>query len=163
MFYTTDANDHGLPHDPFKAIVAPRPISWISSISAKGEINLAPYSYFNGVSSRPPVVCFSSGVDELRAAGLTHAGWCARRPFPRGWSFTPHQGVFDRPRPHQDLLWKIVIPASETTKVLRLLDRFNLNVQAEEGTTRATPKRAAAGRKSSNKASQSTTKRRKAG
>jgi flavin reductase (DIM6/NTAB) family NADH-FMN oxidoreductase RutF len=52
MFYTTDANDHGLPHDPFKAIVAPRPIGWISSISAKGEVNLAPYSYFNGVSSR---------------------------------------------------------------------------------------------------------------
>jgi flavin reductase (DIM6/NTAB) family NADH-FMN oxidoreductase RutF len=60
MFYATDRNDHGLPHDPFKAIVAPRPIGWITSRSAKGEINLAPYSFFNGVSSRPPVVCFSS-------------------------------------------------------------------------------------------------------
>src|SRR4051794_10283677 len=60
MFYSTAANDHGLPHDPFKAIVAPRPIGWITSLSRKGEINLAPYSYFNGVSSRPPVVCFSS-------------------------------------------------------------------------------------------------------
>jgi len=48
MFYTTDVNDHGLPHDPFKAIVAPRPIGWISSISANGDVNLAPYSYFNG-------------------------------------------------------------------------------------------------------------------
>src|SRR5882672_7534612 len=53
MFYQTDKNDHGLPHDPFKAIVAPRPIGWITSMSAKGEINLAPYSYFNGVLSRP--------------------------------------------------------------------------------------------------------------
>src|SRR6266571_4904379 len=60
MFYATATNDHGLPHDPFKAIVAPRPIGWISSISASGAVNLAPYSYFNGVSSRPPIVCFSS-------------------------------------------------------------------------------------------------------
>jgi flavin reductase (DIM6/NTAB) family NADH-FMN oxidoreductase RutF len=60
MFYATDRNDHGLPHDPFKAIVAPRPIGWITSRSLKGEINLAPYSFFNGVCSKPPVVCFSS-------------------------------------------------------------------------------------------------------
>lgn len=59
MFYEP-RNGHGLPHDPFKAIVAPRPIGWISSISTKGEVNLAPYSYFNGVMSRPPVVMFSS-------------------------------------------------------------------------------------------------------
>ena len=44
---TPRKNDHGLPHDPFKAIVAPRPIGWITSMSAKGEINLAPYSFFN--------------------------------------------------------------------------------------------------------------------
>jgi flavin reductase (DIM6/NTAB) family NADH-FMN oxidoreductase RutF len=60
MFYDTRKNDHGLPHDPFKAIVAPRPIGWITSMSAAGEINLAPYSYFNVLSSRPPVVMFSS-------------------------------------------------------------------------------------------------------
>ena len=60
MFYETAKNDHGLPYNPFKAIVAPRPIGWITSMSAKGEINLAPYSYFNGVSSRPPMVRCSS-------------------------------------------------------------------------------------------------------
>ena len=60
MFYDAIKNDHGLPHDPFKAIVAPRPIGWITSISAKGEVNLAPYSYFNAVVSRPAVVMFSS-------------------------------------------------------------------------------------------------------
>ena len=60
MFYATDKRDHGLPHDPFKAIVAPRPIGWISSASRNGEINLAPYSFFNAVSTRPPIVCFSS-------------------------------------------------------------------------------------------------------
>jgi len=60
MFYDARKNDHGLPHDPVKAIIAPRPIGWITSMSAKGEINLAPYSFFNGVSSRPAVVMFSS-------------------------------------------------------------------------------------------------------
>jgi flavin reductase (DIM6/NTAB) family NADH-FMN oxidoreductase RutF len=60
MFYEPRKRNHGLPHDPFKAIVAPRPIGWITSMSAKGEINLAPYSYFNGVSSDPPMVMFAS-------------------------------------------------------------------------------------------------------
>jgi flavin reductase (DIM6/NTAB) family NADH-FMN oxidoreductase RutF len=68
MFYDARQNDHGLPHDPFKAIVAPRPIGWITSMSATGEINLAPYSYFNGVSSRPPMVMFAS---EERKDSLT--------------------------------------------------------------------------------------------
>jgi flavin reductase (DIM6/NTAB) family NADH-FMN oxidoreductase RutF len=60
MFYETARNDHGLPYNPFKAIVAPRPIGWITSMSAKGELNLAPYSFFNAVSDDPPIVLFSS-------------------------------------------------------------------------------------------------------
>jgi len=53
-------NGHGLKHDPFTAIVAPRPIGWISSRDAKGNINLAPYSFFNAFSYRPLIVGFSS-------------------------------------------------------------------------------------------------------
>ena len=60
MFYETAKNDHGLPYNPFKAIVAPRPIGWITSVDAEGRINLAPYSFFNGVNSRPPLVMFAS-------------------------------------------------------------------------------------------------------
>jgi flavin reductase (DIM6/NTAB) family NADH-FMN oxidoreductase RutF len=60
MFYDTRKGDHGLPHDPVKAIITPRPIGWITSMNAKGEINLAPYSYFNGVASKPHIVMFSS-------------------------------------------------------------------------------------------------------
>jgi flavin reductase (DIM6/NTAB) family NADH-FMN oxidoreductase RutF len=60
MFYETSKNDHGLPFDPVKAIVAPRPIGWITTMGANGEINLAPYSFFNAFSSRPPIVGFSS-------------------------------------------------------------------------------------------------------
>ena len=51
---------HGLPHDPFKAIVAPRPIGWISSHDREGRVNLAPYSFFNAMGDKPPVVAFSS-------------------------------------------------------------------------------------------------------
>ena len=64
MFYETIANKHGLKHDPFKALVAPRPIGWIATLSAKGEVNLAPYSYFNAFSSVPPIVGFSSEGDK---------------------------------------------------------------------------------------------------
>ena len=72
MFYEPDKRDKRLlPHDPFKAIVAPRPIGWITSMSAKGEINLAPYSYFNGVSSRPPMVMFSSEGFKDSVANIT--------------------------------------------------------------------------------------------
>jgi flavin reductase (DIM6/NTAB) family NADH-FMN oxidoreductase RutF len=60
MFYETAKNNHGLPRNPLKAIVAPRPIGWITSMSARGEINLAPYSFFNAVSDDPPIVLFSS-------------------------------------------------------------------------------------------------------
>ncbi|MCY3596991.1 MAG: flavin reductase family protein [Rhodospirillales bacterium] len=60
MFYRTDVNDHGLPHDPFKACVVPRPIGWISTMSPAGVHNLAPYSFFNGVATAPPMVMFAS-------------------------------------------------------------------------------------------------------
>lgn len=63
MFYEP-AKGHGLPHDPFKAIVAPRPIGWISTVSGRGEVNLAPYSFFNAISSHPPLVMFSSDGDK---------------------------------------------------------------------------------------------------
>jgi flavin reductase (DIM6/NTAB) family NADH-FMN oxidoreductase RutF len=53
-------NGHGLPHDPFNAIVGPRPIGWIASQSSKGILNLAPYSFFNAFNYIPPIVGFSS-------------------------------------------------------------------------------------------------------
>src|SRR5215207_1609439 len=60
MFYEPPKDDHGLPYNPFKALVAPRPIGWITTMSLKGEVNLSPYSYFNAVSDRPDIVAFSS-------------------------------------------------------------------------------------------------------
>lgn len=60
MFYETEKNDHGLPHDPFSAIVAPRPIGWIGTKGRDGSLNLAPYSFFNALSYRPKLVMFTS-------------------------------------------------------------------------------------------------------
>ncbi len=59
---------HGLPHDPFNAIVGPRPIGWISTRSAQGALNLAPYSFFNAFNYVPPIVGFASigAKDTLR-------------------------------------------------------------------------------------------------
>ena len=61
MFYETSRRDKALlPRDPFKAIVAPRPIGWISTRAPDGRVNLAPYSFFNAFNSVPPIVGFSS-------------------------------------------------------------------------------------------------------
>ena len=59
---------HGLPHDPFNAIVGPRPIGWISTCNAQGALNLAPYSFFNAFNYVPPIVGFASigAKDTLR-------------------------------------------------------------------------------------------------
>ena len=59
MFYRPE-DGHGLPHNPFNAIVTPRPIGWISSRSADGVNNLAPYSFFNAIAYTPPQVMFAS-------------------------------------------------------------------------------------------------------
>src|SRR5438045_3526411 len=61
LFYEPAARDRErLPHDPFKALVAPRPIGWVSTLGPAGELNLAPYSFFNAVCDRPPMIAFSS-------------------------------------------------------------------------------------------------------
>ncbi len=60
MYSYEPKNGHGLPHDPFNAIVGPRPIGWISTQSKAGVINLAPYSFFNAFNYVPPIIGFSS-------------------------------------------------------------------------------------------------------
>jgi flavin reductase (DIM6/NTAB) family NADH-FMN oxidoreductase RutF len=61
MFYDAVLNNHGLAVDPFKAVMVPRPIGWISTLSAEGIANLAPYSFFNAFSDGPIYVAFGSG------------------------------------------------------------------------------------------------------
>jgi flavin reductase (DIM6/NTAB) family NADH-FMN oxidoreductase RutF len=70
MFYDAVKNNHGFAVEPLKAIVAPRPIAWISSLSIDGVANLAPYSFFNIFSDDPAYIAFGSGgvKDSLRNA-----------------------------------------------------------------------------------------------
>lgn len=60
MFYEPDKRNHGLPFNPFKALVVPRPIGWISTVDATGRANLAPFSFFNIVANEPPCVMFAT-------------------------------------------------------------------------------------------------------
>ncbi|ENN85723.1 hypothetical protein RHSP_35997 [Rhizobium freirei PRF 81] len=83
MFYSTDTDAHGLAHDPFKAIVAPRPIGWIGSKGRDGSLNLSPYSFFNAVSDRPKLVMFSSSgrkdsVRNVEETGVFTASFVSR-------------------------------------------------------------------------------------
>jgi flavin reductase (DIM6/NTAB) family NADH-FMN oxidoreductase RutF len=109
LFYETRQRDKSLlPRDPFKAIVAPRPIGWISTRSRDGHINLAPYSFFNAFSSTPPVVGFSSEgakdsaafardsgefVVNLATLDLLHPMSRSSAPLPRGQSEFAHAGL----------------------------------------------------------------------
>jgi flavin reductase (DIM6/NTAB) family NADH-FMN oxidoreductase RutF len=103
-----DAAQPGLTHDPFKAIVAPRPIGWITALSARGEVNLSPYSFFNAVSSRPNIVMFSSENKKDAVAFIEETGefTCSlvtmalaqqmnltSAPLPRGTSEYEHAGL----------------------------------------------------------------------
>ncbi|WP_225780949.1 flavin reductase family protein [Xenophilus sp. Marseille-Q4582] len=78
------AQGHGLPHDPFNAMVGPRPIGWISTRDGQGRLNLAPYSFFNAFNYVPPIVGFASigAKDTLRNIQATgEFGWnLATRP-----------------------------------------------------------------------------------
>ena len=67
MFYEPDKNDHGLKYDPYKSIVVPRPIGWISTVNAAGRVNLAPFSQFNNLGYDPPYVMFAASNFPLSA------------------------------------------------------------------------------------------------
>jgi flavin reductase (DIM6/NTAB) family NADH-FMN oxidoreductase RutF len=62
MFYAADTKDHGMRHDPFKAIVSPRPIGWVGTRGVDGSRNLSPYSFFNAIGDNPKMVMFAAGA-----------------------------------------------------------------------------------------------------
>ncbi|MET0358478.1 MAG: flavin reductase family protein [Pararhizobium sp.] len=98
MFYSTDTNAHGLPHDPFKAIVSPRPIGWIGTRAKDGSLNLAPYSFFNAICDVPKMVMFSSSgwkdtVRNIEDTGVFTASFVSRDlidPMNRSSAPLPH-------------------------------------------------------------------------
>lgn len=111
MFYEVEKG-HGLPHDPVKALIAPRPIGWIAALGAKGELNLSPYSFFNQVSDEPHMVMFSSRgrkdavsfIEETGEFTCSIATFAQREamnatsaPLPRGQSEFAHAGLVTAP------------------------------------------------------------------
>lgn len=74
MFYDAIANRHGLPLDPFYALVAPRPIAWISTVSKDGKANLAPYSFYNAFSHNPSYVAFGSSGQKHSLSNIAETG-----------------------------------------------------------------------------------------
>lgn len=74
MHYDATRNDHGLAIDPFKALVVPRPIGWISSLGGDGSVNLAPYSFFNAMSEKPAYVVFGSAGRKDSIANIEETG-----------------------------------------------------------------------------------------
>ena len=112
MFFETEANNHGLAHNPFKALVAPRPIGWISSRDEEGRVNLAPYSFFNAVNTIPPIVMVASVgrkdtlnnieatrefVCNLATYDLRHAVNASSVPLPPGTSEFEAVGLEEAP------------------------------------------------------------------
>jgi len=74
MFYDTASNAHGLPLDPFYALVVPRPIAWISTLSKAGNANLAPYSFYNAFSHNPHYVAFGSSGKKHSVTNIEDTG-----------------------------------------------------------------------------------------
>jgi len=142
VFYEPDKRDRDLlPHDPFKAFIAPRPIGWVSTVSASGAVNLAPYSYFNAVCDTPPTVMFSSNgaKDSMMFAHETGefvwnmATWDLREPMnlssadlPRGSSEFEHAGLELAPS-------RLVAPPRVAAAPVSLECKVTQVVQIEDG------------------------------
>ena len=142
VFYEPDKRDRDLlPHDPFKAFIAPRPIGWVSTVSVSGAVNLAPYSYFNAVCDTPPTVMFSSNgaKDSMTFAHETGefvwnmATWDLREPMnlssadlPRGESEFAHAGLEFAPS-------RLVTPPRVAAAPVSLECRVTQVVQIDDG------------------------------
>ncbi|MDH7799922.1 MULTISPECIES: flavin reductase family protein [unclassified Beijerinckia] len=113
MFFEPHKRDKSiLPHDPFKAMIAPRPVGWISSMNRAGQVNLAPYSFFNAFCDRPPIVGFCSDGEKDSKTFAAESGefvWnmatyalrdqvnASSAPLPRGDSEFVHAGLETAP------------------------------------------------------------------
>jgi flavin reductase (DIM6/NTAB) family NADH-FMN oxidoreductase RutF len=141
IFFEPHLRDRTMfPYDPFKAMVVPRPVGWISTMGLNGEVNLAPYSFFNAFSGAPPLVGFSSEGFKDSAALAEASGefvWnmatydlrmemnASSAPLPRGTSEFEHAGLETAPSTIVKAPRVAASPASlecKVTQVVRLLD-----------------------------------------
>ncbi|MGH1414989.1 MAG: flavin reductase family protein [Pelagimonas sp.] len=135
MFYRPE-NGHGLPHNPFNAIVTPRPIGWISTRGSEGD-NIAPYSFFNAVAYVPPQVMFSSTSAKDSLANIRETGvFCVNvvsealkeqmnnssAALPRGTDEFSHAGIEKAECDTIDAPRALNAPASLECKLTQILD-----------------------------------------
>ena len=146
MFYEAHARDRTLlPHDPLKALIAPRPVGWVSTMSTTGEINLAPYSFFNAFSSAPMILGFSSegakdSVSFARQTGefvwnlanydLRDAMNATSAPLPRGTSEFEHARLQSSPSRLVKPPRVTASPASLECRVTDIIDLKDINGQS---------------------------------
>jgi flavin reductase (DIM6/NTAB) family NADH-FMN oxidoreductase RutF len=148
FFRPSERDKRILTHDPFKALIAPRPIGWVSTMNEVGEVNLAPYSFFNAFSTEPPLVGFCSegakdSVTFARAGGefvWNMATWGLREqmnetsaPLARGSSEFVHAGLATAP---SQLVRPPRVAASPAAMECRVCDIFQLRDAAGEPTPR---------------------------
>jgi flavin reductase (DIM6/NTAB) family NADH-FMN oxidoreductase RutF len=144
MHFYEPATGHGLPHDPFKAIVAPRPIGWISTLSASGVPNLAPYSFSNAVCDTPPIIAFScsgpkDSLTNVEATGefvwnmatreLAEAMNVSSAPVPPNIDEFTLAGLETAPSRIVGPPRVLASPASLECRLLRIVDLFDLEGQ----------------------------------
>ena len=110
MFYEP-RNGHGLPHDPGKAIVSPRPIGWISTRSRAGIANLSPYSFFTMLGSRPFLVCFSSEGEKDSMTNARDTGEFAVNLASRDLFEQMHRSSVDAPPEVDEFAYAGLTPA----------------------------------------------------
>jgi flavin reductase (DIM6/NTAB) family NADH-FMN oxidoreductase RutF len=143
IFYEPHARDRSLlPHDPFKGLIAPRPVGWISTMANNGDVNLAPYSFFNAFSGAPPLVGFSSEGYKDSASFAQESGefvwnmatWDLRdrmnatsAPLKRGESEFVHAGLEAAPSRLVKAPRVAASPASLECKVTQVVRLENLD------------------------------------
>jgi flavin reductase (DIM6/NTAB) family NADH-FMN oxidoreductase RutF len=137
MFYEPERRDRALlPHDPFKAMVAPRPIGWISTRNLSGAANLAPYSFFNAIGGTTPLLAFSSEgakdsasfaeesgefVWNMASFALREAMNASSAPLPRGTSEFDAAGLASAPCVHVKAPRVAASPCSLECKVTEII------------------------------------------
>jgi len=141
-YFFEPSKGHGLKHDPFNAIVAPRPIGWISSVDREGRVNLAPYSYFNAIGNAPPLVMFSSSgwkdsVRNVEATGefvanlvsmpLAEAMNLTSADLPHGTSEMDHAKLESAPSRVVKVPRVAASPAALECKLLQIIEVKDLN------------------------------------
>lgn len=149
LFYDPRQRDRPLPHDPLKAIIAPRPIGWISTMSAAGAVNLAPYSFFNGVCSAPWMVAFgnekpSDTLANCEATGefvhnlvprhLAEAMNATSYPYPFGTDEMALAGLQSAPSVHVRPPRVAASPAAIECKVVQIVPLADLDGRRARGT-----------------------------